>query len=299
MTKEDSEIIIRQSEKDGSLTWSNEAVKRVWQWTQGHPYLTQLLCSEIWETVVEGHEPPTVNIKDVDAAINTALEQGANAFQWIWTGLPPAERVVLAAMAEAKGKPISQDELTEILNRSRIQLVLREVELAPETLIRWNLLRQVDNTFRVTIPLLRRWVAAENPLHRVKADLDRMEPLAEFLYNRGEGFYKIGNLDEAERSLRNALNVNPNHLRTRLLLGQVLLGKGGPAAAIEVLEPAYAFDPDAAKSGLIRALLALAETQNEEDQLVTYDRILAIDPGQVMASEKKQAVLRKLQKKGE
>ena len=37
MTKEDSEIIIRQSEKNGSLTWSNEAVKRVWQWTQGHP----------------------------------------------------------------------------------------------------------------------------------------------------------------------------------------------------------------------------------------------------------------------
>jgi hypothetical protein len=336
MTKEDSEIIIRQSEKNGSLTWSNEAVKRVWKWTQGHPYFTQLLCSEIWETVltlndfeetvrpepvegseiegtvrpalstnafspefVEGHEPPTVNTKDVDAAIGAALEQGANAFQWIWTGLPPAERVVLAAMAEAKGKPINQDELTEILNRSRVQLVLREVELAPKTLIHWDLLRQVGNTFHFTIPLLRRWVATKNPLRRVKTDLDRMEPLAESLYNSGEGFYKTGNLDEAERSLRNALDVNPNHLRARLLLGQVLLGKGNPEAAVKELEPAYTFDPYSAKSGLIRALLALAGTQDEEDQVTTYDRVLAIDPGQLMASEKKRAVLRKLQKKGE
>jgi tetratricopeptide (TPR) repeat protein len=235
----------------------------------------------------------------VDAAIDAALEQGANAFQWIWTGLSPAEQVVMAAMAEAKGKPINQDELTEILNRSRVQLVLREVELAPETLIHWDLLRQVDNTFHFTIPLLCRWVAAENPMHQVKADLDRMEPLAESLYNSGEEFYKIGNLGEAERSLHNALNVNPNHLRARLILGQVLLGKGNPAAAIEVLEPAYAFDPDSAKSGLVRALLALAGTQDEEEQLTTYDRVLAIDPGQVMASEKKRAILRKLQKKGE
>jgi tetratricopeptide (TPR) repeat protein len=157
----------------------------------------------------------------------------------------------------------------------------------------------VGNTFHFTIPLLRRWVATKNPLRRVKTDLDRMEPLAESLYNSGEGFYKTGNLDEAERSLRNALDVNPNHLRARLLLGQVLLGKGNPEAAVKELEPAYTFDPYSAKSGLIRALLALAGTQDEEDQVTTYDRVLAIDPGQLMASEKKRAVLRKLQKKGE
>jgi len=293
MTHEDSEDIIRQSEKNASLTWNDEAVERVWHWTQGHPYFTQLLCSEIWETAIEEEpeNPPAVDTGNVDAAIDAALEQGANAFQWIWNGLPPAERIVMAAMAEAKEDHISQDELTDILNRSKVRLILRELELAPETLISWDLLRPVDNTFRFAIPLLRRWVAAEKPLRRVKAELDSLEPLAESLYHSGEGFYKIGNLEEAERSLRNALDVNPNHFRARLLLAQVLLGKGNPAEAVEELEPAYEFEPRSSKSRLIGALLALAETQNAHEQLGTYNKILAIEPDQAMALEKKQMLL--------
>ena len=120
MTHDDCVAIIRQSEHNGSLTWSAEAVERVWYWTQGHPYFTQLLCSEIWEAAIET-EPENsspVNPANVDEAIDRAIEQGANALQWIWNGLPPAERIVMAAMAEAKGEQISQDELTEILNRT-------------------------------------------------------------------------------------------------------------------------------------------------------------------------------------
>ena len=111
MTREDTETIIRQSEKNGSLTWSNEAVERIWYWTQGHPYFTQLLCSEIWEILValsgvEGRKVPghgstpltmTVSPDNVDQAIDRTLEQGAHAFQWIWNGLPPAERIVIDA----------------------------------------------------------------------------------------------------------------------------------------------------------------------------------------------------------
>ena len=294
MAQEDSKAIIRQSEKTGSLMWSDEAVDRVWYWTQGHPYLTQLLCSEIWEAAVDEdtEAPPIVSVDDVDAVIDDTLERGANAFQWIWNSLSPAERVVMAAMAEAKGEYIGQDELTDILNRSKVRLILRELEVAPETLIRWDLLRPMNTGFRFAIPILRRWVASEKPLRLVKSELDSMEPLAENLYRSGEGFYNMGNLDEAERQLRNALNVNPNHFRARLMLGQVLIGQENPAAAVEELEPAYEFDPPSAKPGLIGALLALAETQDENDQLTTYNRILAIEPSQPSALKRKQGILR-------
>ena len=294
MAQEDTEAIIRQSEKDDSLSWSAEAVNRVWQWTQGHPYFTQLICSEIWETALdeEPDEPSPVTAEAVDAAIDKALEQGANAFQWIWNGLPPAERIVMAAMAEAKGERISREELADILHRSKVRLILRELELAPETLIHWDLLRPADNAFRFAVPLLRRWVSEEKPLQRVKADLDRLEPLAESLYTNGEGFYKIHNLDEAERQLRNALNTNPNHFRARLLLGQVLIGLGRVAEAVEELEPAYEFDPGSTRPGLIGALLAFAEMQNAKEQLQTYERILTIDPSQKTASEQRRAIIK-------
>ena len=302
MSQDDCREIVRQSEHHGSLSWGIEAVDRVWRWTQGHPYLTQLLCSEIWEAARASHvaEPqapslhshaPIVYADDVDAAIDKTLEQGANAFQWMWNGLPPAERVVMAAMAESPNDVIGLEELTTILHHSKVRLILRELELAPETLIRWDLLRPVEGEFRFAVPLLRRWVTAEKPLRRVKAELDSLEPLAESLYRSGEGFYKMGNLTEAERLLHNGLHVNPNHFRARLLLGQVLLGQGKPAKAVDVLEPAYYFDPRSAQPGLIGALLALADIQEGNAQLTTYNRILEIDPDQVTALKKKQSLL--------
>ena len=299
MAQEDGMAIIRQSEQHGSLMWRDEAAERVWHWTRGHPYLTQLLCGEIWEAVRAAHSgsaPPAVTAGDVNAAIEKTLEQGANAFQWMWNGLPPAERVVMAAMAETPHEEISLDELADRLHQSKVRLILRELELAPDTLVRWDLLHPLDGQFRFAVPLLRRWVATEKPLRRVKAELDSLEPLAESLYRSGEGFYKMGNLEEAERLLHNAMNVNPNHFRARLLLGQVLLGRGDAASAVEMLEPAYHFDARSAQPGLIGALLALAETQDGSARLNTYNRILELDPDQVTAMKKKQSFLLEIAK---
>ena len=312
MKQEDTAAIIRQSEaeQNRSLCWSDAAVQRVWYWTQGHPYFSQLLCSEVWETAMENEdfggfgvdedeeaaqELPLIEAAQVDAAIDGAIEQGANALQWIWNGLPPAERIVMAAMSEAEGEQISQDELAEILNRSKVRLILRELDLAPETLIAWDLLRRVDaEVYRFAIPLLRRWVATEKPLRRVKANLDSLEPLADSLYQSAEGYSKIGNVDEAERSLRNALDVNPYHFRARLLLGKVLLAKGNPAAAVEELKPAYEFDPRSAKSRLITALIALADAKEEQkQQLALYDQVLDIEPSQPTALKKKGSIKRR------
>ena len=309
MTRKACETIVRQSEQDESLLWSEEAVERLWYWTQGHPYFTQLLCSEIWETSQMLHSAehyhirrregqhqrrshvPIVRPSAVDTSLDRALEQGANAFQWIWNGLPPAERVIMAAIAESQDEELSLDSLTDILHRSKVRLILRELKLAPETLIRWDLLRPSNGHYRFAVPMLRRWVSEEKALRRVKAELDNLEPLAESLYRSGEGFYKMGELDESERLLRNALNVNPNHFRARLLLGQSLIGQGKPSEAVEVLELAHQFDRRSAQSHLIGALLALAESQNGKEQLSTYNRILEIEPEQVTALKKKRSFL--------
>jgi tetratricopeptide (TPR) repeat protein len=103
--------------------------------------------------------------------------------------------------------------------------------------------------------------------------------------------YDLNNLVEAERLLRSALKSNPNHFRARILLGRVLLARGDTFAAVEVLEPAYEFDRSSAKSELIAALLALAEGQNEAEQLQTCERVLKIDPMQSVALEKTQSIL--------
>jgi hypothetical protein len=149
LTQEESLALIRQSENDGSLNWTDEARDWVWYWTQGHPFFIQLLCNEIWEICMNRVEecPPPVDVDDVEEALEVALERGANQFQWIWEGFPPAERVVAAALASAKDEVVTRELLHIILQQNHIHLVARELELAPENLMRWDVLHQKEKGF--------------------------------------------------------------------------------------------------------------------------------------------------------
>ncbi len=299
-----TEAVIRQSEAKDSLIWSDEAVERVWSWTQGHTYCTQLVCSVVWERLrenISGVESLRATVEDVDRAIPEALKSGANAFHWIWDGLPPAERVVMAAMAEVKTEVIHQEDIESVLNRSGVRLVVRELKLAPATLVDWELLRPVEGGFRFAVPLLREWVRTNRPLTRTKEELDRLDPLAENLYRSGQSFYSLGKNDEAGAQLRQALTVNPNHLKSRLLLGRILLEQGEAEPireSVRVLEEAYRYDASAASPDLVKALLASAALQEDEDsRLGMYDRILSIQPGQPAAAERLAAIVRTRQEK--
>ena len=65
------------------------------------------------------------------------------------------------------------------------------------------------------------------------------------------------------------------------------LSKGYPTAAVETLEPAYAFDPRMARQDYVAALLAVAEAKTDTDQrLATYRVILKIEPDQPVAKER-------------
>ena len=292
LSAKDAEDVVRQSEKDGTLKWDKTGVQHVFDLTHGHPYFTQLLCSVIWENAYEAapHGTPTIFAKDVDASVLQALKFGANAFNWLWDGLPPAERVVVAAMAEVQEEIITQERLIETLNQSGVRLVARELEVAPETLIDWEVLIEDDGAYRFAVPLLRRWVLANRPLRRVKDELDRLDPLAETLFQGGQGFYNNNNPDAAEQQLRQALNINPNHLKARLLLGQVLLEKGNLVESVDMFDAAYQYDERSARANLIKSLLALSETQEENLQLSTYERIIKIQSDQPLANEKLQAI---------
>ena len=290
LDRESAEAMIRQSEKEGSLTWSDAAVERMWELCQGHAFLTQLMCSVVFERMRDllPSEAAQVERVQVDESVGEALDQGANAFHWVWGGLPPAERVVCAAMAEIKKDVITQEELIEKLNQSGVRLIVRELELAPDTLAEWELLSELDDGYRFTVPLFKRWVAKNRPLRRVKDELDRLDPLAEGLFQTGQHFYGIGQTGEAESQLRRSLEINPNHLKSKLLLGRIFVEGGRADEAAAVLEEAYQYDQGAARAELIKALLVLAGDAGQEEQsrAQLYEKILRIDKSQPLARER-------------
>ena len=289
LSREDTADLVRLPEANDTLRWPDDTVKRVWQLTQGHPLLTQQLCSHVWERAYdeEPDEPPTMSPADVDAAIPEALEASRNTMEWLWDGLPPAERVVASALAEVGPDPITQDELEHLLRESGVSILIRELQNAPQLLQDWDLIEPADGGYRFRVELLRRWITEQKPLRRVQEELDHIEPVAENLYQAALELYQRGQLEQPITLLRQAIALNPNHVRAIQLLADILLAQGQAGEARQLLERLYEYQPAAARLRLAQALLAQAQiAETDDEQLTLYKQVLELDAVQPEAAAK-------------
>jgi formylglycine-generating enzyme required for sulfatase activity/tetratricopeptide (TPR) repeat protein len=235
----------------------------------------------------------------VEAVVTRALEAGSNAFQWIWDGLPPAERIIFSAIANQarEGTVLSENDITAVLQEAGIRILMKELNLAPQTLVNWQMLEQVEGGYRFFVELMRRWVAEYRPLDKVKDELDRINPLADTLYQAAQSFYQQENNEQAIAQLRQALTANPNHLKARLLLGTILREEGRLVEAVAEFEEVYRLDEREGRFELLRTLLqqgeALEAAGHQEDALATYNRVLAISPREQTAQARRAALWEK------
>jgi len=283
LNRNDAAELVHLSQKNDTLIWHDEAVDRVWKLTNGHPYLTQQLCSHVWEIVYdeEHTEPPAVTLANIEAAIPHALDASRNMLEWLWDGLPPAEQVVLSALTEAGPGPITQKELERLLRESGIRVVIRELQDAPKLLQDWDLIEPVEGGHRFRVELLRRWIAEYKPLCRVQEGLDRIEPAAENLYRAALELYRGGQLDQAIGLLQQAISVNPNHVRASELLADILLAQGQLTEARQLLERLYEYQPVTARSRLVQVLLAQAQiAESDDERLTLYKQVVDLEPAQ-------------------
>ncbi|GAB5426424.1 MAG: hypothetical protein Crog4KO_35710 [Crocinitomicaceae bacterium] len=284
LVKDSTLQVISQSEQNNTMMWTEEAKEAVWDLTRGHPYLTQLLCYVIWENICGFSENesdvPTATYNDVIVSIQDALIEGENAFTWIWEGLPPASRIVIAAIAEAGSEPIDQTRLNEILQDSGVRIVISEMELAPRRLIEWDLLEELDDgRFKYSVELLRIWVEHNKPINRVKDELDRLDPAAESLYKAAITYYNSRDFAPAIEQLQSVLRYNPNHLKAKILLGEIYIEQDQVDDAVKVLEQAYQYDQTSSRGLLIQSYFTQASKSPDQDVKINiYQKILQLSP---------------------
>ncbi len=289
--REDTADLVRLSEANDTLRWPDEAMERVWQLTNGHPFLTQQLCSHVWERAYDEDDEvrrtsevrrtlPAISPQDVDVAVPDVLEASRNTLEWLWDGLPPAERVVASALAEAGPGPITQEGLERLLHESGVRVLTRELQNAPQLLEGWDRIEPADGGHRFRVELLRCWIAEYRPLRRVQEELDRIEPVADSYYQAALGLYRGGQLDQAIATLSQAINLNPNHVRANQLLADILLAQGQVNEARRLLERLHEYQP-AARPRLVQALLAEAQvTESNDERLALYERVLDLEAAQ-------------------
>jgi tetratricopeptide (TPR) repeat protein len=289
LAREDAERLIRLSEGNGTLRWSDEAVAKAWGLTHGHPLLLQSLCSNAWVRAHGGQGQPAspVTAAEVDAAAELTLGSTRSAFEWLWKGLPPGKRVVAAALAQAGPEAISEEALHKVLNENGVRVIIRELRDAPRMMIEWDLLEEpARGQYRFRVELLRRLIAQYKPLASAQEDLDKIEPAAEALYKAGAALFDNGSLDSAKARLEEALGINPSHGRASELLADILISRKAWAEARVVLERLYESQPALGRARLVQVLLAQAEASRVGvEKIALYERILTIDKTAATAAE--------------
>jgi tetratricopeptide (TPR) repeat protein len=281
--------LVRLSETNQTLSWSNEAIDKIWSWTHGHPHLTQRFCSSVWDDIYDQQHTqlPTATLTDVDTAFPKVLNASRSSLEWLWDALPPTERVIVSALAQAKSVVKTEADLEALLRQSgvHVQIMIRDLQNALHLLQNWDLIELTTvEGYCFRVELIRFWIAKFKPPAQTQEELDQINPAANSLYKTARQLYQDHHIKEAEDTLRLALQSNPDHLGANLLLADILVERKQFKEVIEILEKHHEYSP--ASHRLISALLALAQSnQSKKAQRKLYQRILKIVPNHAEAQK--------------
>jgi serine/threonine protein kinase len=293
LSEEDTAKLVRLSEGEGTLLWSDETVKCVWQLTGGHPFLTQQLCFEVWMRIYD-EEPgglPFATPADVEAAVQDASDAISNTMESLWDDLGPAERLLTSVLAQAGSGPTSQEELESLVEDSDVRIRIRELEQVPQRLQDLDVIEETEYGYRFRVELLRSWITKQKPLNRVREGLESTESRAENWYRVGWHLYQSGDYESANSVLQRAIDLDPDHLLAHETLADVIVAQEKPDLARVLLERLYPRWPAAFGRRLADVLMFLAqEAAGEEEKLALYKQVLEVDPHNSEAEDRATAI---------
>jgi energy-coupling factor transporter ATP-binding protein EcfA2 len=173
LSKTEMTALVRQTEIENSLFWDDASVEKIWENTQGHPYLTQMLCNICWSTAQKtGRDTsPKVISEDVDVALETAMPYTRKLFQWIWDGLHAREQAVVFEMAQQGNAAFDSRQICDLLGKREIKTQADEIEPALKKLALLDVLELVDpgkKQFVIAVPLFAQWIAANKPQSKLR-----------------------------------------------------------------------------------------------------------------------------------
>jgi hypothetical protein len=168
LKEEEARHLIEHPIANFVLRYDREASRRVLDLTRGHPYLVQLLCTEI--VALKNSQRPEVrrrvSLADVAAAASEALKSGSLFFADIERNqVDTAGQAVLRLVA-------SQGESSIVSRATLMQQLPENLDSTLILLTNRELIEQVNGGFRFQVELIRRWFAPQEasngPQHREK-----------------------------------------------------------------------------------------------------------------------------------
>lgn len=159
LSLEDTEDLLLMSTR-GQLTYDLDSMRRVHTLTGGEPFLVQLFGHALFERRASRG---WVNLPEVDAVVESVIEQAAPQFVEIWSRSSVAARVVLCVFAEGLGTHGigSADDIRRRLERLRVDVPLGHIEQALAELYRRDMVERLGGGMvRFRSALLLQWLRA-------------------------------------------------------------------------------------------------------------------------------------------
>lgn len=297
LSKSETTKIIRLSEANNTLQWSDEAVDYVYTLTNGHPLLTQQLCMDVWEYIhYDSDKIVIVGAKEIEAVIDITLRASGGNFELLWDALPSAARIVTSALAQSNTYSVSEEKLIELLEGGG--LLVGDLLNAPIILQKWDIIEILPDTknYYFKVELFRRWVAKFKQLAKVRDESRYLVPIAEDYYKLAKKLTDnpgktVEDVKRAIEFLQEALILNSNLTEARLLLADLYLIAGLTNEALDLIEQLHRYQPSSAYSRLINILLIkISQTADEDIKLQYFEQILAINPNQLDALDGKKKI---------
>ncbi|WP_375492642.1 tetratricopeptide repeat protein [uncultured Nostoc sp.] len=219
---------------EGILEYQPSAIGAIWQLCAGHPYFIQVLCSVLFEKARDKQEDRVqdwqkITEEDVKKNINEAIERADNGLAWFRQGLPIAERVVFAAIAEMQERShpdpwklltdngvVLTNELYEALETLKTGGFIQERELS-------ELSHDRPYSHAIIVELVRHWFIRRHSLRTEILELDRLHLEVLPLYQQAKKLQEQGDVIEAITLYEQVLQINPNHFQALLGMASACL----------------------------------------------------------------------------
>ncbi|MBD3320639.1 MAG: AAA family ATPase [Chitinivibrionales bacterium] len=142
--------------KAGGFKIDEQAIKKILHITKGHPYYTQLLCSEIWDTC---NTKRAVSEQDIDPVVQGALDLENHAFQELWDSLSRNQRKVVRVLAQETDIALFSSDIARKYYLGAQSSLHRTVE----QLLRKGVVAKKDHSYVLTDPFVARWICSRMP----------------------------------------------------------------------------------------------------------------------------------------
>ncbi len=153
------------------LRWHSAAIERVFSYTNGHPYYTNLLCAEVLRTAVVARDTDITEDEIEVAVSQLAAKLSTNVFAHFWKDGVPGERDHAEVVALKRCKFLvaaarvlrkSGDITVESISSASLDLLLDVVDITPliNDFLRRGIISENGSGRYFAVPLFEEWLKA-------------------------------------------------------------------------------------------------------------------------------------------